>query len=479
MVKGCCVPFCNTQRGNKISLHEIPSDLNMRTEWLQAIPLKDFIPLDHSKVCANHFQKSDFLSSCRAKRLKKNAIPSIFEGCPTIITDKGKNYVVKQSSKHSSDFELVQTSESEKSQTQINLSSVPSKQVTELNSSPINSVGSRFNLPSIVVKQPITPSFFMKKNVKSIYVLDKNKTTTPMKEAAQTVTNKCTSFNIENNYPGLLKRKADVNNCVNNNAKMLIISSTPKNKAVSFSVQSTCSSNETLSVLDTEKGTTSASQLSHQLVSQGLPSDDEAVTTSDMNNEGVGGVGNAESETEMNQRNVPSNRFTGITNNRSNQAGTQINHSRVTTSAASRELSKQTSLPTKYFNANSYKFISELRHKNKNMISLLCKKNKKIRLLQSKLEEMSEKLEYFENHEVMRKVEKLLVINDKGLASNQIKFLLSQLSNLDKKTPRWPDDIVRECVLLHASSPKCYEALQKSELIKLFLKIVIFSSSIL
>ncbi|KAG8174241.1 hypothetical protein JTE90_025806 [Oedothorax gibbosus] len=127
------------------------------------------------------------------------------------------------------------------------------------------------------------------------------------------------------------------------------------------------------------------------------------------------------------------------------------------------EILKSQGTLTKIQGSIYLKQFAEIRRLRK----LLTKRNKKIESLQRKLEQNAKKIEYFEKDVIAQNVEKMRVLNDEGYASRQIEFTLSQISNFGKKNPRWPDSVVRECVLLHAASPKGYDAIQNRKLLLL------------
>ncbi|KAH7936774.1 hypothetical protein HPB49_003917 [Dermacentor silvarum] len=78
-------PRCKSsskQRTPGISFHEIPSDPELRTKWLKVISRDDWTPNTtscYSTVCSRHFGSSDFKEGCKIRKLKKDAVPSIFE----------------------------------------------------------------------------------------------------------------------------------------------------------------------------------------------------------------------------------------------------------------------------------------------------------------------------------------------------------------------------------------------------------------
>lgn len=86
----CCVPLCTFTRKKRHgqSFHEFPSDETQRQAWLKAIGRKDFVPNDKSNssvVCSVHFQNSDFKQGLKCRRLKAEAVPSIFLGYPDYL----------------------------------------------------------------------------------------------------------------------------------------------------------------------------------------------------------------------------------------------------------------------------------------------------------------------------------------------------------------------------------------------------------
>ncbi|XP_042147466.1 52 kDa repressor of the inhibitor of the protein kinase-like [Ixodes scapularis] len=95
LAKSClnfaCVPFCKSDRKRKlgISFHKFPANDDRRQAWLKAISRKDFVPNDKSSssvVCSLHFADSDYtLGSTKLRRLKRDAVPSIFSGYPTYM----------------------------------------------------------------------------------------------------------------------------------------------------------------------------------------------------------------------------------------------------------------------------------------------------------------------------------------------------------------------------------------------------------
>ncbi|XP_042909025.1 uncharacterized protein [Parasteatoda tepidariorum] len=99
----CCAVNCkgNYANGPKVAVFNFPKDEAQQRRWLQALSRKDFIITKNSRVCEKHFS-SDVIIKETVKtdpktgeikkiplsrfKLKKDAIPTIFEGCPENMT---------------------------------------------------------------------------------------------------------------------------------------------------------------------------------------------------------------------------------------------------------------------------------------------------------------------------------------------------------------------------------------------------------
>lgn len=59
-------------------------------KWINAIKRKGFKPSKYSKVCSDHFRSTDFLiqPGFKYKRLKNDAVPSVFEEFPEHLKKK-------------------------------------------------------------------------------------------------------------------------------------------------------------------------------------------------------------------------------------------------------------------------------------------------------------------------------------------------------------------------------------------------------
>ncbi|KAG8181064.1 hypothetical protein JTE90_014776 [Oedothorax gibbosus] len=102
MVNKCSVPNCrgNYKNGPKVTVFRFPKGELLR-KWLVAIRRNDFKPTSNSRVCELHFTKDDLeyvteayderrgcLISVQlpAPRLRKTAVPSQLDGCPSYLS---------------------------------------------------------------------------------------------------------------------------------------------------------------------------------------------------------------------------------------------------------------------------------------------------------------------------------------------------------------------------------------------------------
>ncbi|GBN64872.1 hypothetical protein AVEN_38805-1 [Araneus ventricosus] len=99
----CSVTPCrgNYYESNQVAVFSFPNDERLRERWLHAIPKKDFNITKNSKVCEEHFKDSEVLlnstfsnektgetisAPMKRPKLKENAVPSIFPGCPSCMS---------------------------------------------------------------------------------------------------------------------------------------------------------------------------------------------------------------------------------------------------------------------------------------------------------------------------------------------------------------------------------------------------------
>ena len=75
----------------KYSVKAFPSDESSRAAWVKVLQRKDTVDIQNGGVCEKHFLNSDFLDDPFKRtgqtrvnrRLKKGAVPSIFDNYPT------------------------------------------------------------------------------------------------------------------------------------------------------------------------------------------------------------------------------------------------------------------------------------------------------------------------------------------------------------------------------------------------------------
>ncbi|KAK0175698.1 hypothetical protein PV327_009427 [Microctonus hyperodae] len=83
MVYACSVYNCAKQRetDSNISLHKLPRDSIMRDRWIEVMRCENFEPTQYTKICSKHFTPDSYVTNSRSsiKRLKKDAVPSIFD----------------------------------------------------------------------------------------------------------------------------------------------------------------------------------------------------------------------------------------------------------------------------------------------------------------------------------------------------------------------------------------------------------------
>ena len=103
----CVVPGCKSGYGteNKIApgvvLHRFPKDPDRKKSWCRAVPRAKWEPSDFSRICSLHFDPSDYCAErqdsnkfrktapeLQKKKLKPDAVPRIFPGCPSYLTSE-------------------------------------------------------------------------------------------------------------------------------------------------------------------------------------------------------------------------------------------------------------------------------------------------------------------------------------------------------------------------------------------------------
>ncbi|VEN52661.1 unnamed protein product [Callosobruchus maculatus] len=82
MVNSCSAFNCTARyiKGGNLKFHCFPKDAALREKWIRAVRRKDFEPGSRAVLCSKHFEDSDYVQTVMdTKRLKKDAVPSIFD----------------------------------------------------------------------------------------------------------------------------------------------------------------------------------------------------------------------------------------------------------------------------------------------------------------------------------------------------------------------------------------------------------------
>lgn len=103
MPNKCCIPNCKTNYAscyvNYTPVFRFPHDENLKKQWIQNIPRKDWEPSKWAVVCAKHFAKdmilseeivkniNGFVKKVVKKKLKTAAVPHIFPGLTPDLED--------------------------------------------------------------------------------------------------------------------------------------------------------------------------------------------------------------------------------------------------------------------------------------------------------------------------------------------------------------------------------------------------------
>ncbi|XP_013875198.1 uncharacterized protein LOC106525482 [Austrofundulus limnaeus] len=77
----CCVPLCSvTSRYNKVlSFFSFPANEELRRQWILAVRRENLTIKGHTRVCSRHFKPEDIGHGMGRRRLKKGAVPALFE----------------------------------------------------------------------------------------------------------------------------------------------------------------------------------------------------------------------------------------------------------------------------------------------------------------------------------------------------------------------------------------------------------------
>ena len=95
MVRYCAAFGCSTydtpeNRSQGITFHYFPTDKEICEQWVKLLHRENFTPTHRvSVLCSKHFRTEDFIVGTGIrKKLKKGAIPSIFEALPSYYKPK-------------------------------------------------------------------------------------------------------------------------------------------------------------------------------------------------------------------------------------------------------------------------------------------------------------------------------------------------------------------------------------------------------
>uniref|UniRef100_A0A8C6RBP2 THAP-type domain-containing protein n=1 Tax=Nannospalax galili TaxID=1026970 RepID=A0A8C6RBP2_NANGA len=85
---GCAATY---NKHINISFHRFPLDPKRRKEWIRLVRRKNFVPGKHTFLCSKHFEASCFDLTGQTRRLKMDAVPTIFDFCTHIKSMKLKS----------------------------------------------------------------------------------------------------------------------------------------------------------------------------------------------------------------------------------------------------------------------------------------------------------------------------------------------------------------------------------------------------
>ncbi|XP_028733804.1 THAP domain-containing protein 2 [Peromyscus leucopus] len=85
---GCAATY---DKHINVSFHRFPLDPKRRKEWVRLVRRKNFVPGKHTFLCSKHFEASCFDLTGQTRRLKMDAVPTIFDFCTHIKSMKLKS----------------------------------------------------------------------------------------------------------------------------------------------------------------------------------------------------------------------------------------------------------------------------------------------------------------------------------------------------------------------------------------------------
>ncbi|XP_036617865.1 THAP domain-containing protein 2 [Trichosurus vulpecula] len=85
---GCAATY---NKHINVSFHRFPLDPQRRKEWIRLVRRKNFVPGKHTFLCSKHFEASCFDLTGQTRRLKMDAVPTIFDFCTQLKPMKPKS----------------------------------------------------------------------------------------------------------------------------------------------------------------------------------------------------------------------------------------------------------------------------------------------------------------------------------------------------------------------------------------------------
>ncbi|GCC29250.1 hypothetical protein chiPu_0007688 [Chiloscyllium punctatum] len=76
---GCTAVY---RKNTNTSFHRFPSNPWRRTEWIRLVRRENFKPSKHTFLCSKHFEQTCFDRTGQTRRLREDAVPTIFDFPP-------------------------------------------------------------------------------------------------------------------------------------------------------------------------------------------------------------------------------------------------------------------------------------------------------------------------------------------------------------------------------------------------------------
>ncbi|GCB77352.1 THAP domain-containing protein 2-like [Scyliorhinus torazame] len=73
---GCTAVY---RKNTNTSFHRFPSNPRRRTEWIRLVRRENFKPSKHTFLCSKHFEQTCFDRTGQTRRLREDAVPTIFD----------------------------------------------------------------------------------------------------------------------------------------------------------------------------------------------------------------------------------------------------------------------------------------------------------------------------------------------------------------------------------------------------------------